>query len=104
MQMRQRNKKSVRFIAAACFFTAAIFILAFYRGVFGDRLQRVFNPAALHTSADFVKVLDVGQADSILIYSNGYLPSRAFSWLRCLKRSILRPFRDKASLVGILDR
>lgn len=70
--MRQRNKKSVRFIAAACFFTAAIFILAFYRGVFGDRLQRVFNPAAPDTSRDFVKVLDVGQADSILIYSNGY--------------------------------
>lgn len=65
--------KHAKYIAAAALLAAAVFITAFSRGVFGERLQQVFNPAAsFDISADFVKITDVGQADSILIYSNGY--------------------------------
>ncbi|MGN0451145.1 MAG: ComEC/Rec2 family competence protein [Acutalibacteraceae bacterium] len=67
----KKNKKP-KYIAAAALLAVAVFITAFSRGVFGERLQQVFNPAAaFDTSTDFVKITDVGQADSILIYSNG---------------------------------
>lgn len=71
--MRQMKRiKRAKYITAEALLAAAIFITAFSRGVFGERLQRVFNPAAaFDTSSDFVKITDVGQADSILIYSNG---------------------------------
>ena len=68
-------KKIIRtkYMVAAALLAAAIFITAFSRGVFGERLQQVFNPdSVFDTSVDFVKITDVGQADSILIYSNGY--------------------------------
>ena len=68
-------KKIIRtkYMVAAGLLAAAIFITAFSRGVFGERLQQVFNPdSVFDTSVDFVKITDVGQADSILIYSNGY--------------------------------
>lgn len=71
MRQMKKNKKP-KYIAAAALLAVAVFITAFSRGVFGERLQQVFNPAAaFDTSVDFVKITDVGQADSILIYSNG---------------------------------
>lgn len=71
MRQMKKNKKP-KYIAAAALLAVAVFITAFSRGVFGERLQQVFNPAAaFDTSVDFVKVTDVGQADSILIYSGG---------------------------------
>lgn len=70
--MKNKNKH-LKFTVAAALLTAAVFIIAFSRGIFGEDLQQIFNPAAaFDTSADFVKITDVGQADSILIYSNGY--------------------------------
>lgn len=64
--------KRTKYIAAAALLAAAVFITAFSRGIFGERLQKVFNPAAaFDTSVDFVKITDVGQADCVLIYSNG---------------------------------
>ena len=69
---RMKKNKQPKYIAAAALLAAAVFITAFSRGVFGERLQRVFNPAsAFDTSVDFVKITNVGQADSILIYSDG---------------------------------
>ena len=71
--MKKNKNKSLKYIAAAALLAAAVFITAFSRGVFGEELQRVFNPAsAFDASLDFVKITDVGQAESILIYSNGY--------------------------------
>ncbi|MEE1239780.1 MAG: ComEC/Rec2 family competence protein [Acutalibacteraceae bacterium] len=68
-----KKTKRTKYIVAAALLAAAVFITAFSNGVFGERLQKVFNPdATFDTSADFVKITDVGQADSILIYSNGY--------------------------------
>ena len=70
--MKNKNKY-LKYTVAAALLTAAVFIIAFSRGIFGEDLQQIFNPAAaFDTSADFVKITDVGQADSILIYSNGY--------------------------------
>ncbi|MGN0492815.1 MAG: ComEC/Rec2 family competence protein [Acutalibacteraceae bacterium] len=67
----KKNKKP-KYIVAAALLVAAAFITAFSHGVFGEHLKRVFYPAAaFDTSVDFVKITDVGQADSILIYSNG---------------------------------
>ena len=69
---RMKKIKRAKYIAAAALLAAAVFITAFSRGVFGEGLQQVFNPAAaFDTSVDFVKITDVGQADCALIYSNG---------------------------------
>ena len=71
-QMKKSKNKKPKYIAAAALLAVAVFITAFSRGVFGERLQKVFNPAAaFDTSVDFVKITDVGEADSILIYSDG---------------------------------
>lgn len=71
-QMKKSKNKNPKYIAAAALLAVAVFITAFSRGVFGERLQKVFNPAAaFDTSVDFVKITDVGEADSILIYSDG---------------------------------
>ena len=70
--MKKNKNKKLKYIVAAALLAAAVFITAFSRGVFGEELQRVFNPAsAFDASLDFVKITDVGQAESILIYSNG---------------------------------
>lgn len=70
-QMKKSKNKKPKYIAAALL-AVAVFITAFSRGVFGERLQKVFNPAAaFDASVDFVKITDVGEADSILIYSDG---------------------------------
>lgn len=69
---RMRKVERAKYIAAAALLAAAVFITAFSSGVFGEGLQQVFNPVAkFDTSVDFVKITDVGQADSILIYSGG---------------------------------
>ena len=71
-QMKKSKNKKPKYIAAAALLAVAVFITAFSRGVFGERLQKVSNPAAaFDTSVDFVKITDVGEADSILIYSDG---------------------------------
>lgn len=69
-----KNKdKTFKYTVAATLIAAAVFIIAFSRGVFGEELQKVFNPSeSFDTSVNFVKITDVGQADSILIYSGGY--------------------------------
>ena len=70
--MKKNKNKKLKYIVAAALLAAAVFITAFSRGVFGEELQQVFNPAsAFDASVDFVKITDVGQAESILIYSNG---------------------------------
>ena len=70
--MKKNKNKSLKYIAAAALLAAAVFITAFSRGVFGEELQQVCNSAsAFNASVDFVKITDVGQAESILIYSNG---------------------------------
>lgn len=69
---RMKKNKKLKYTAAAALLAAAVFITAFSRGVFGENLQQVFNPAAaFDASVDFVKITDVGQADCVLIYSNG---------------------------------
>lgn len=69
----ENKNKALKYTVAATLIAAAVFIIAFSGGIFGEDLQQVFNPAAaFDTSADFVKITDVGQADSILIYSGGY--------------------------------
>ncbi len=69
-----KNKdKTLKYTVAATLIAAAVFIIAFSRGIFGEELQQVFNPSeSFDTSVNFVKITDVGQADSILIYSGGY--------------------------------
>lgn len=72
--MKNKNEnKTLKYAVAATLIAAAVFIIAFSRGVFGEELQQVFNPSEFFdTSVNFVKITDVGQADSILIYSGGY--------------------------------
>ena len=68
---RSRNKRGI-ILAAAAVLTAAVFTALFYGEAFSRKLQQVFAPAAaFDTSADFVKVINVGQADCMLVYSNG---------------------------------
>lgn len=70
--MKNKNK-TLKYTVAATLIAAAVFIIAFSRGLFGEELQQVFNPSEFFdTSVNFVKITDVGQADSILIYSGGY--------------------------------
>ena len=53
--------------------TLAIFIIAFANKLFGDKFRSTLAPAApdFDKTQDFVKIMDVGQADAALIYSNG---------------------------------
>lgn len=68
---RGRNKRGI-ILAAAAVLAAAVFTAVFYGDAFARKLRQVFAPAsAFDTSADFVKVIDVGQADCLLVYSNG---------------------------------
>ncbi len=65
MKNNTRNKASkntIRIVLAVI--AAAIFVVL-------CKLETVFNPA-FDPSQDFIKFIDVGQGDSILIYSNGY--------------------------------
>lgn len=67
-----KKAKKIKYIAAAVLLAAALFITAFTHGALSEYLQAVFNPSSVFdSSVDFVKITDVGQADCVLIYSNG---------------------------------
>lgn len=72
--MKRRNKRKVA-ISGTALLTVAIFIAAFGNRLYGDTLRGLFTSkpqSEFDTAQDFVKIMDVGQGDGILIYSNGY--------------------------------
>ena len=71
--MKRRNKRKTA-VSATAVLTIAIFIIAFANKLFGDKLRSAFAQDAatdFDKTQDFVKIMDVGQADAALIYSNG---------------------------------
>ena len=70
--MKRRSKRKIA-VSATAALTAAIFIIAFANKVFGDRIRSTLAPTTpdFDKTQDFVKIMDVGQADAALIYSNG---------------------------------
>lgn len=70
--MKRRSKRKIA-ISATTVLTLAIFIIAFANKVFGDKIRSTFAPSSsdFDKTQDFVKIMDVGQADAALIYSNG---------------------------------
>lgn len=70
--MKRRSKRKIA-VSATTALTLAIFIIAFANKLFGDKFRSTFAPAApdFDKTQDFVKIMDVGQADAALIYSNG---------------------------------
>lgn len=70
--MKRRSKRKIA-VSATTALTLAIFIIAFANKVFGDKIRSTLAPAApdFDKTQDFVKIMDVGQADAALIYSNG---------------------------------
>ena len=70
--MKRRSKRKIA-VSATTALTLAIFIIAFANKLFGDKFRSTLAPAApdFDKMQDFVKIMDVGQADAALIYSNG---------------------------------
>lgn len=70
--MKRRSKRKIA-VSATTAMTLAIFIIAFANKLFGDKFRSTLAPAApdFDKTQDFVKIMDVGQADAALIYSNG---------------------------------
>lgn len=70
--MKRRSKRKIA-VSATTALTLAIFIIAFANKLFGDKFRSTLAPAApdFDKTQDFVKIMDVGQADVALIYSNG---------------------------------
>ena len=70
--MKRRSKRKIA-VSATTALTLAIFIIAFANKLFGDKFRSTLAPAApdFDKTQDFVKIMDVGQADAALIYSNG---------------------------------
>ena len=70
--MKRRSKRKIA-VSATTALTLAIFIIAFANKVFGDKIHSTFAPSFpdFDKTQDFVKIMDVGQADAALIYSNG---------------------------------
>lgn len=70
--MKWRSKRKIA-VSATTALTLAIFIIAFANKLFGDKFRSTLAPAApdFDKMQDFVKIMDVGQADAALIYSNG---------------------------------
>ena len=72
--MKHKITKRTLVLTAEALIAASVFVFCFAKLVFGtdllDALSR--NGQGFDESQDFVKIMDVGQADSILIYSNGY--------------------------------
>lgn len=70
--MKRRSKRKIA-VSATTALTLAIFIIAFANKLFGDKVRSTLAPAApdFDKTQDFVKIMDVGQADAALIYSNG---------------------------------
>lgn len=70
--MKRRSKRKIA-VSATTALTLAIFTIAFANKLFGDKFRSTLAPAApdFDKTQDFVKIMDVGQADAALIYSNG---------------------------------
>ena len=70
--MKRRSKRKIA-VSATTALTLAIFIIAFANKLFGDKFRSTLAPAApdFDKTQYFVKIMDVGQADAALIYSNG---------------------------------
>lgn len=70
--MKRRSKRKIA-VSATTALTLAIFIIAFANKLFGDKFRSTLAPTApdFDKTQDFVKIMDVGQADAALIYSNG---------------------------------
>lgn len=70
--MKRRSKRKIA-VSATTALTLAIFIIAFANKLFGDKVRSTLAPTApdFDKTQDFVKIMDVGQADAALIYSNG---------------------------------
>lgn len=70
--MKRRSKRKIA-VSATTALTLAIFIIAFANKLLGDKFRSTLAPAApdFDKTQDFVKIMDVGQADAALIYSNG---------------------------------
>lgn len=70
--MKRRSKRKIA-VSATTALTLAIFIIAFANKLFGDKFRSTLAPAApdFDKTQEFVKIMDVGQADAALIYSNG---------------------------------
>ena len=70
--MKRRSKRKIA-VSATAALTAAIFIIAFANKLFGDKVRSTLAPSSpdFDKTQDFVKIMDVGQADAALIYSNG---------------------------------
>ena len=70
--MKRRSKRKIA-VSATTALTLAIFIIAFANKLFGDKFRSTLASAApdFDKTQDFVKIMDVGQADAALIYSNG---------------------------------
>lgn len=64
------NKSKI--LAAAALLCVAAFIIIFGKSLFGGKHIKTSSNSGFDTESDFVKIMDVGQGDSILIYSNGY--------------------------------
>lgn len=70
--MKKTGKKSLAAIITGLICTVLFaFIFAQNAGIFSEK-SFISTTSKFQTSDDFVKVIDVGQGDSILIYSNGY--------------------------------
>lgn len=70
--MKRRSKRKIA-VSATTALTLAIFIIAFANKLFGDKVRSTLAPTApdFDKTQDFVKIMNVGQADAALIYSNG---------------------------------
>lgn len=71
--MKRPNKRKFA-VSGTALLTVAIFIAAFGNKLYGDTLRSLFANKTLlefDTAQDFVRIMDVGQGDGILIYSNG---------------------------------
>ena len=70
--MKRRSKRKIA-VSATTALTLAIFIIAFANKLFGDKFRSTLAPSFpdFDKTQDFVKIMDVGQADAALIYSNG---------------------------------
>ena len=70
--MKRRSKRKIA-VSATTALTLAIFVIAFANKLFGDKFRSTLAPSSsdFDKTQDFVKIMDVGQADAALIYSNG---------------------------------
>lgn len=70
MQHKFNIQKKIGIIVTAVIIIAAVAV-AYFTG-YGGFGENNITPGGFDRSQDFIKVIDVGQGESILIYSNGY--------------------------------